>query len=569
MRKVLTLWCLFIGMVNLYAMQPATNTEILTITFSCPDTVRAGDTIVVEVDIDVHSKWHIYSPDQLNRQIGMEPFGIAFSDLPNWLVPIGISDFSKGIAYDGGSIYIGKGNRLIRKFRVSEAAPYGEAHLQGKFLYQGCDDKVCYPAMEQEFFHTLQVLGVADTSPDGADAAWEEVLKVQVLFEDETTYQDYTRLGPLEMKRFEDRQYQKKARLSLDFLERYPADPRTLNALLIYLSADPMFIDSIGNEDLAKVGGWKDIDSRAFLRSIKTDTLALKRWLSKGGEIVHTFLQESNVKDTIREKLSFALFARDFRYAASLHRNLDKLPNESFFWASFDKQYWQPFIDRFKDYARSNAGDVNIASRAQNFLSALNANSPSTAQRYWMELLQFSIQELYTGKEHGMKALRLVAQEKLLSEKAKIGELPLEISFTALDNRIVELKDLRGKLILLDFWASWCKPCLEEMPRLKELYDKYNKGGFEIIGICMDEEPKRDRVDEILLEMGVTWPQRFEGMGFQKDSLRLLYGINALPTMWLLDKDGMVIHQNARSSVLESLLEKHLVMKKHKGSYNN
>jgi len=90
------------------------------------------------------------------------------------------------------------------------------------------------------------------------------------------------------------------------------------------------------------------------------------------------------------------------------------------------------------------------------------------------------------------------------------------------------------------------------------MYDKYRNQGFEVIGIAMDEESAKKRVQEILKKNNALWPQRFEGKGFSGDSYGLLYGINSLPTVWLIDKEGKIVDSNARGEKLEPLIRKYL-----------
>ncbi|MBE8719941.1 hypothetical protein C4F40_04250 [Sphingobacterium sp. Ka21] len=81
---------------------------------------------------------------------------------------------------------------------------------------------------------------------------------------------------------------------------------------------------------------------------------------------------------------------------------------------------------------------------------------------------------------------------------------------------------------------------------------------MEVIGICLDDASARVRTQQLLKNHGVNWPQRFEGVGFSTDAYRLLYVINSLPTVWLLDKQGIVVDSNARGEKLEPMIRKYL-----------
>jgi hypothetical protein len=99
---------------------------------------------------------------------------------------------------------------------------------------------------------------------------------------------------------------------------------------------------------------------------------------------------------------------------------------------------------------------------------------------------------------------------------------------------------------------------MQEMPNLKAQYDKYHDKGLEMIGICMDDESEREKVKQLLAKNNITTSQRFEGKGFDGDYYRQLFSIKGLPTVWLLDKNGLLVSTEARGEQLEPLLRKSL-----------
>lgn len=129
-------------------------------------------------------------------------------------------------------------------------------------------------------------------------------------------------------------------------------------------------------------------------------------------------------------------------------------------------------------------------------------------------------------------------------------DLPKAIDFqvTDLNGNPLSLKKYRGKVILLDFWATWCGPCLVEMPNVKRVYQKYKDQNFQIIGISLDTS--RSNLRSYLKREGITWPQFFDGAGW-KNSIAQKYGINSIPRMYLIDGNGIIRKENVRGRALE------------------
>ncbi|MCA9033385.1 MAG: TlpA family protein disulfide reductase, partial [Planctomycetaceae bacterium] len=122
-----------------------------------------------------------------------------------------------------------------------------------------------------------------------------------------------------------------------------------------------------------------------------------------------------------------------------------------------------------------------------------------------------------------------------------------------LDGGRLDLADLRGKTVLVDFWATWCGPCLRESPRLVKLYAEYKDRGFEIVGVVGDDPGSAAKVRSTLELLDMTWPQLYDDASGSHD-LFSAWGVRLMPTMILVGPDGTIISRDARSD-LEGLLE--------------
>ncbi len=147
-----------------------------------------------------------------------------------------------------------------------------------------------------------------------------------------------------------------------------------------------------------------------------------------------------------------------------------------------------------------------------------------------------------------------MANDRILHEKtlADLRSKPFDLAFKALDGTEVDLAKMRGKVVLVDFWATWCGPCMSELPKVLTTYTKLHDKGFEIIGISLDEDA--DALKQIIKSKKIPWPQSFDGKGWESP-LAKKYAIQAIPTMWLVNKKGMIV-DTAASGDFEEKIER-------------
>lgn len=117
----------------------------------------------------------------------------------------------------------------------------------------------------------------------------------------------------------------------------------------------------------------------------------------------------------------------------------------------------------------------------------------------------------------------------------------------------LSISQYKGKVVLVDFWATWCGPCVAELPSVLAAYEKYHDKGFEIIGISLDKDEAK--LKAFIADKKMPWRQYFDGKGWQS-KLGQQYGIDSIPATFLLDRDGKIIAKDLRGEALSAELEK-------------
>lgn len=130
------------------------------------------------------------------------------------------------------------------------------------------------------------------------------------------------------------------------------------------------------------------------------------------------------------------------------------------------------------------------------------------------------------------------------------GSLAPEIAMASPSGDTLRLSSFKGRVVLIDFWASWCRPCRIENPKLVKLYQKYHEKGLEILGVSMDLE--KDSWVEAIEKDQLGW-QHVSDLSVPS-AAAILYGVEAIPYSFLVDKNGMILAQNLRGEELTAVL---------------
>lgn len=204
---------------------------------------------------------------------------------------------------------------------------------------------------------------------------------------------------------------------------------------------------------------------------------------------------------------------------------------------------------------------TKIQENSKKYFKAFIRRNPSSIMSVYSTLTLINPEEEYPFADSMLAVYKKTQPNskytKSLNERlTKLGSVTIgrqapDITLATPDGGTKSLSSLKGKYVLIDFWASWCGPCRRENPNVVKMYEKYKDKGFEIFGVSFDQS--KEKWVKAIADDKLTWPHVSDLKGWESSAAKL-YNITAIPHTILLDREGKIVAKNLRGAALEAKL---------------